>query len=132
MIIFENIGVGWGLAPTFYFADFSPYFKWGQSFVMPSLLCVGMLFCLLFLLVAVGQNGGSKPPPYIKTRNFRPILNGELTTFDAVNVTPIPQTSALLMLRSAEPGGLSLRSCATASALFTLAITGRGSLFGMH
>ena len=55
MIIFENIGVGWGLAPTFYFADFSPYFKWGQSFVMPSLLCVGMLF----LLAAAGQNGGS-------------------------------------------------------------------------
>jgi len=49
MIIFENIGVGWGLAPTFYFADFSPYFKWGLNFVMPSLLCVGMLlFCLLF------------------------------------------------------------------------------------
>ena len=68
MIIFENIGVGWGLAPTFYFADFSPCFKW------------------------------------------------ELTTFDAVNVTPIPKTSALLMLRSAA----------------LEAITGRGSLFDMH
>ncbi len=90
-------------------------FGMGQSFVMPSLLCVGMLlFCLLFLLAAAGQNGGSKPPPYIKTRNFRHILMGA----DHVRRSqryPIPQTSALLMLRSAAPE----------------AITGRGSLFDM-
>ncbi|MBR0529787.1 MAG: hypothetical protein IJJ76_08500 [Ruminococcus sp.] len=64
MIIFENIGVGWGLAPTFYFADFSPYFKWGLNFVMPRCFAWVCCFAFCFCLRLRVKTAGASHQPY--------------------------------------------------------------------
>ena len=64
------------MPPPFILPIFRPILNGGRALLCPPCFAWVCCFCLLFLLVAAGQNGGSKPPPYIKSRNFRHILMG--------------------------------------------------------